>query len=142
MKLTTYVTMAKSFVENGCKTIFISENHLRWIFYKTSIGAIHLKIVFPFFSRLTGKKYYFLAVIDDVFLRLGEICFGRLLGGKNFAENHYSERVTQISRKMAQFRCIWTNQGLILSFPVCGSSASTRDSKKEVWFHCVFFTKT
>ena len=42
-----------------------------------------MKIDFPLFSHLTGKNiYFFLALIYEIFPRLGEIYFGELLGGK------------------------------------------------------------
>ena len=48
------------------------------------LGIVHMKIVFPLFSRLTGK--YFLAFMYEMFPRLGEIYFGGLLGGKILRE--------------------------------------------------------
>ena len=45
-----------------------------------------MKIAFSLFSRLTGKRFYFLAFIYEIFPRLGEIYLGKLLGGKILRE--------------------------------------------------------
>ena len=47
-----------------------------------------MKIVFPLFSRLTGKKILFPRVHYKIFPRLGEIYFGELLGGKILRETN------------------------------------------------------
>lgn len=47
-----------------------------------------MKIVSPLFSRLTGKRCYFLAFICQIFPQLGENYFGGLLGGKILLESN------------------------------------------------------
>ena len=44
-----------------------------------------MKILFPLLSRLTGKRYNFLAFIYEIFPRQGKIYFGEPLGGKKFS---------------------------------------------------------
>ena len=51
-----------------------------------------MKIVSPLFSRLIGKRCYFLAFICEIFPQLAEIYFDGLLRGETLYENNIQIR--------------------------------------------------
>ena len=62
-----------------------------------------MKIPSPLFSRLTGKRYYFLAFIYKMFPHLGEIYFGGLLGGKILREANIENGLHKLQEKWINF---------------------------------------
>ena len=79
------------------------------------VGAVHIKIVFLLFFRLTGKKILFPCVhIRNI--SPPERLFWQAVRWENSERSQYSNWVAWTWRKMAQFCCIWTYQSLILGF--------------------------
>ena len=93
------------------------------------LGAVHMKIVFQLFSRLAGKKYYFLAFIYEIFSRLGEIYFGELFGGKILRKANIQNGWHKLEEKWLSF-VVSKISGLDSHFMFGGSSVSIRYSKR------------
>ena len=58
------------------------------------LGAVHMKIVFPLFSRLTGKKILFPRVHIRNISPLGRDLFWWAVRWENFERTQYSKWVT------------------------------------------------
>ena len=99
-----------------CDWVWIVKCQL--IYFFTFLRAVHIKVVFPLFSRLTGEKILFPCVHIWNISPPGRDLFRRAVRRKNFARSKYLKWVTQAWKKVAQFCCIWTYEGLILSLYV------------------------
>ena len=88
--------------------------------YFQLLETVHMKIVFPLFSRLTGKNILFPPVHIRNISPPERDLFWRGVRWENFERIQYSKWVTQTWRKMAQFCYIRECQALILILYLVG----------------------
>ena len=69
-------------------------------------GNYHLKIIFPLFSCLIGKKISFPRIhMKNIPVAVRDL-FGRVVRWENFTRNQHLKWVTQSRRKTDQFCCV------------------------------------
>ena len=70
------------------------------------LRTAHLKIIFPLFSCLIGKKISFPRIhMKNISLAVQDL-FGRVVRWENFTRNQHLKWVTQSRRKTDQFCCV------------------------------------